>query len=71
MNSSDLIDGYYPVLFLLNFTGSREDTDDYFGSGYWTTVAGSSLLASNSYNLVSDGDTLYAIATYFVGGQNR
>ena len=58
------------ILFL-NLTGSREDKDDHFGAGYWTTIEGSSLLSSNSYNLVSNGQTLYAIATYFVGGTNR
>ena len=36
------------ILFL-NLTGSREDKDDHFGAGYWTTIEGSSLLSSNSY----------------------
>jgi len=53
--------------------GLREDSEESFGSGYWSSVTGHpSLMGSNAYTLVSAG-TIYAIATFYLGmdGHNR
>jgi hypothetical protein len=53
------------------FSGSRNE--DQFGGGYWSKIGQTSLLGSNAYTLVSDGETLYAIAVFYLGmdGHNR
>ena len=60
-------------LIFFTILGAPGDTEEVFGSGYWSRVCQSSLMGSNAYTLVSASETLYAIATFYLGmdGHNR